>query len=62
MDIDDENGYALVEEDIISKDNICYNQVLLLVQIQSIQLHQQSPERVVRTAKPNSSSLLWLLC
>ncbi len=28
MDIDDENGYALVEEDIISKENICYNQVL----------------------------------
>ncbi len=28
MDIDDENGYALVEEDIISNDNICYGQVL----------------------------------
>ena len=28
MDIDDENGYALVEEDIISKENICYTQVL----------------------------------
>ncbi len=47
MDIYDENGYVLVEEDIISKENICYD--LLLVQIQSIQLHQQSPEKEIRT-------------
>ncbi len=55
---EDENAYAVVEElpmeNIISRDNKLFAMVMLVVlllQIQGIQLCQQSPERVIRTAK-----------